>query len=223
MVTAFGDVDEADCFICATTQSDSDSVPWYDRPLIHEPGVGVVVSAVGAFVPGYVIVAPEMHTRSIRDLPRGPRGEWLRFAQSARFHIERIYGPVTIFEHGSCQWLDGRRSACIAHSHINVVPGEYRFDRLALRFATFESLEAMFSATETCHGAGYLMYQEPGGLVHYAADPEISQYFRRHIAAALGEGDEWDYAAVPRWDNVRATQLTFAEQAAGINHYRSTK
>ena len=223
MVTVFGDVDEADCFVCATAQSDPDSVPWYDRPLIQEPGVGIAVSAVGAFVPGYVIVAPEMHTRSIRDLPVGPRDELLRLARSVRFHIEHIYGPATIFEHGSCQWFDGSRSACIAHSHINVVPGSYGFDRLPLRSTAFESLEAMFSATEAHDGAGYLMYQEPGGPVHYAADPGISQYFRRHIAVALSEGDAWDYAAVPRWDHVRATQLRFAEEAAGISDYRSTK
>ena len=223
MVTVFGDVNEADCFICATSQSDSDSVPWYDRPLIREPGVGIVVSAIGAFIPGYVIVSPEMHTRSIRDLPKGARDELLRLTRSARFRIERIYGPATIFEHGSCQWFDGRRSACVEHSHIHVVPGEYGFDRLALRFTAFDSLEAMLSAAEARQGAGYLMYQEPGGPVHYADDPGISQYFRRHIAAALGEADEWDYAAVPRWENVRATQLKFVEQAEGINHYGSIK
>ena len=211
MVAVFGDVSEADCFLCTAAHGDPDSVPWYDRPLIHEPGVGVAVSAVGAFVPGYVIVAPEMHTTSIRDLPRGARDEMLRLAQSARFQIEQIYGPSTIFEHGSCQWFEGRRSACVAHSHIHVVPGKYGFDRLALRFSVFESLEAMLAAADSRRGAGYLMYQEPGGAVYYAADPGISQYFRRHIAAALGEDDEWDYAVVPRWDNVRATQLKFAE------------
>jgi diadenosine tetraphosphate (Ap4A) HIT family hydrolase len=219
MVAVFDDVDEPDCFLCAAYKGDLDSVPWYDRPLIQEPGVGIALSAVGAFVPGYLIVAPEMHTLSIRELPQDTRGELLRLARSARSRIEQIYGPTTIFEHGSCQWFEGRRSACIAHSHIHVVPGEYGFDRLALRFTAFESLEAMLSAAEARQGGGYLMYQEPGGSVHYAADPGISQYFRRRIAAVLGEADAWDYAVEPRWDNVRATQLKFAERAAVI-HYR---
>jgi diadenosine tetraphosphate (Ap4A) HIT family hydrolase len=223
MVTVFGDIYEPACFICAASQGDSDSVPWYDRPLIQESEVGIAFSAVGAFVPGYVIVAPETHTRSIRDLPRGARNELLRFVRSVRARIERIYEPTTIFEHGSCQRFDGRRSACIEHSHIHIVPGEYGLDQLALRFTAFESLEAMLAAAEACQGTGYLMYQEPGGSVHYAADPGISQYFRRHIAAVLGEADAWDYAAVPRWDNVRATQLRFAEQAAEINTSRSRK
>ncbi len=220
MVTVFVDIEEADCFICAANQDDPDSVPWYDSPLIRKLGVGIAVSAVGAFVPGYVIVAPETHTPSIRDLPQGTRGEFLRLLRSVRSCIERIYGPATIFEHGSCQEFDGSRSACITHSHVHVVPGKYGLDRLTLGFTAFESLEAMLAAADASQGAGYLMYQEPGGSVHYAADPGISQFFRRHIAAALGEAEAeaWDYAAVPQWDNVRATQLKFTDQAAEIDH-----
>lgn len=211
MPTAFS---EDGCFLCAANQYDPDLLPWYDQPLIREPGVGIAVSAVGAFVPGYVVVAPLTHTLSVRDLPQGARNELLRLVRSVRSRVEHIYGPATIFEHGSCQELDGRRSACIAHSHVHVVPGEYGLDRVALGFTAFESIEAMLAAAS--RSAGYLMYNEPGGLVHYAADPRISQFFRRHIAAALGEADAWDYAAVPRWDNVRATQVKFAEQAAEI-------
>jgi hypothetical protein len=157
-----------------------------------------------------------MHTRSIRDLPPGARDELLRLLEHVRSHIGRIFGPATIFEHGSCQAFDGRRSACVAHSHVHVIPGKYGFDRLKLNFTAFASLQAMLAAADGCPGAGYLMYQEPGGQVHYAADPGISQFFRRHIAMVLGEPDTWDYAAVPRWDNVRATQLKFAEQATNI-------
>lgn len=213
MVTVLGDGGEADCFICAANQGDAGSLPWYDRPLIREPGVGVAVSAVGAFVPGYLIVAPEAHTWSIRDLSQGAREKLLHLVRSVRSRVECIYGPTTIFEHGSCREFDSYRSACVAHSHVHVIPGEYGFGQLALRFATFESLEAMLAAAKGDRDMGYLMYQEPGGLVHYTADPGRPQLFRRHIAAALGEDDAWDYAAAPRWDNVRATQFEFAAKS----------
>ncbi|MFA1539961.1 hypothetical protein [Actinomadura monticuli] len=210
--------DDTDCFICAAGHCPPELIPWYDRPLIHEPEVGTVIGAVGALVPGYVIVAPIMHTRSIRDLPKGKRSELLRLLDAVRSRIERHYGPATIFEHGSCRELEGRRPACVAHSHVHVVPGKYGLAQTAPQFTAFDSLEGMLAAADSGRGLSYLMFQEPGEPVHFAADPGVSQFFRRHIAAALGEADAWDYAAVPRWDNIRETQRTLAGQSAECSH-----
>jgi diadenosine tetraphosphate (Ap4A) HIT family hydrolase len=210
-------VEPADCFLCAASHSDPDELPWHDRPLVQEPEVGVAISAVGAFVPGYVVVAPTSHTRSVRDLAPARRAEVLDLVRRLRSRIEGVYGPTTIFEHGSCREAEGRRSACIAHSHIHIIPGEYGFGRLPIASEAFDSLDGMFAALSERPGTGYLMYHEPGGRFCCSVDPGIPQFFRRHIAAVLGEPDAWDYAAAPRWDTVRATQRMFAPPTVEVD------
>lgn len=188
-------------------------VPWYDRPVATAPGVGSAIPGVGAFVPGYVLISPAAHKSSIQDLPRQTVLLFLAFVASVVSRVEAAFGPATIFEHGSCRSDERRRSACITHSHLHVLPGSYSFNVLGLPTRTFRTLREVVEVPQHDRADGYLMYREPGGLIHYAPDAGISQYFRRHIARVLGQPDEWDYALFPRWPNVRLTLERLSESA----------
>jgi len=64
------------------------------------------------------------------------------------------------------------------------------------------------------HRRSYLLLAEPGRTVQYFADPGVSQYFRRKIAARMGSPDEWDYLLFPRMHNVEQTMRALNRQVA---------
>ncbi|MDY7089691.1 MAG: HIT domain-containing protein, partial [Actinomycetota bacterium] len=200
-----------DCLFCQIYETDDHELPWYDRALIRQGEVGVAVSAVGAFVPGYILVAPAQHESSVQALAADATQDFLAFVDRVVEVVEQLYGPSTLFEHGSCRAAERRRSACITHSHIHVVPGAYSFDLLGLPVRPLGSLAELVKIPAAERADGYLMYREPGGPVQYSPDAGRSQYFRRHIARMLGRPDEWDYALFPHWENVRATHDRFSQ------------
>lgn len=195
-----------DCLFCCVASLPEGQLPWHDRPVIKEPGIGAVIPAVGAFVPGYVLISPAQHRSSLQNLPAEVAFRFVDFVGGVLARIEAIFGPATIFEHGSCRSEERRRSACLTHSHIHIVPGAYSFGTLGLPVRLYGGFSDLLLAGDGEKLDGYLMFREPGGPVCYAPDLGVSQYFRRHIARVLDCPDEWDYALFPRWDNVRVTQ-----------------
>ncbi|GIF01643.1 HIT domain-containing protein [Paractinoplanes rishiriensis] len=198
-----------DCLFCQVHTTEDQELPWYDRPLIRQNAVGVAMCALGAFVPGYVLISPAKHQNSVQALESEAMPDFLAFVDGVVNMVEGTFGPCTLFEHGSCRAEERQRSACITHSHIHVLPGAYSFHLLGLPVRSLGTLTGLAHLPPAERADGYLMYREPGGLVQYASDAGISQYFRRHIARVLGRPDEWDYALFPQWDNVRATQDAF--------------
>lgn len=204
----------SDCLFCAAYGATATDLPWYDRPLVRRPDVGVTIAGVGAFVPGYVLVAPAEHKSSMQGLPPPEGRRFVEFVHAVVRCVESRFGPATIFEHGSCRSEERRRSACITHSHIHVIPGRYSFDMLGLDKREYAELVDLVEVPRLQRADGYLMYREPGRPVCYAPDMGVSQFFRRHIARVLGVAEEWDYALYPRWEHVRITQSELAKTAS---------
>jgi len=194
------------CLFCQISGSPELDLPWYDRPLLREPGVGAAICAVGSFVPGYILVAPAQHHNSVWGMPRDLAEGFLVFVRRALQMIEDTYGPATAFEHGSCRDTERRRSACITHSHIHIVPGSYSLSLLKLDVGFVGSLSRIEEIPASLRNDGYLMYRESGQSAHYARDVGVSQFFRRHIAKVIGRPNEWDYAVYPQWENIEQTQ-----------------
>src|SRR5690349_2147140 len=152
-----------DCLFCQVYAADDQDLPWYDRPLIRQDKVGVAVCAVGAFVPGYVLISPAQHESSVQALAARAAPAFLAFVDRVVEIVERMYGPSTLFEHGSCRAEERRRSACITHSHIHVVPGAYSFTLLGLPVRSLGTLAGLVNVPAVERADGYLMYREPGG------------------------------------------------------------
>lgn len=191
-----------DCLFCGIAHTSADPIPWHDRPLAKQSGVGGVVAALGAFIPGYVLVFPDLHVESINRIPRPISLSFSTLVDRVKTSMSDIYGPVTIFEHGSCSIRDSRRSACITHAHLHIIPGSYRLAEKA----TPEGDPILHASGGTwTERDNYLFLREPGGTPKYFADPGVSQFFRRIIAGRLGIADQWDWLMFPELDNVRAT------------------
>jgi diadenosine tetraphosphate (Ap4A) HIT family hydrolase len=206
-----------DCLFCHVYATDDPELPWYDRPLIRQDQVGVAMCAVGSFVPGYVLISPAQHESSVQALAAEAAPDFLKFVDRVVDTIEGMYGPSTLFEHGSCRAEERQRSACITHSHIHVVPGTYSFNQLALPTRPLGKLADLVDVPSAEREDGYLMYREPGGLVQYSSDAGVSQFFRRHIARMLGRPDDWDYALFPQRENIQATQDTFRAHQSDLS------
>ena len=147
---------------------------------------------------------PEQHVESTRRIPRSVAAAFDALVERVSGTVRQLYGPLTAFEHGSCRDPNSRRSACLAHAHIHLVPGWYRLER-HLRSVGSVVSAAAWVPTAATWDSGYLFLQEPGALPLYGPDPGISQFFRRRIAEHLEIPDEWDYLLYPRLDNVHET------------------
>ena len=199
----------ADCLFCQAARSIPDDLQWHDRPISRIPGVGAVIPGLGAFVPGYVLVFPEQHVQSTLHI-RGAAGSAFCDLLSWTIRsVTEVFGPVTVFEHGSCSQRNRRRSACIDHAHTHVMPGVYGLSSFMMK--PF-SLPADRIERTLDPDAGYLLLDEPPHGPRYGPDPGISQYMRRCIALKLGIPDEWDYLLFPRLENVTETARALSER-----------
>lgn len=196
-----------DCLFCQVLGAGSDELPWHDKVLARVPDVGAVIAGLGAFVPGYVLVFPEEHIKSTLQIRF--RKRFLEFVDRAVGRVTDIFGPATIFEHGTCVTPGTRRSACLDHAHLHVLPGSYRLTIFMQRRYANPMYYNGLNGNESPDG--YLYLREPEGPAWYAPDPKVSQYFRRKIAEQLNRPDEWDYLMFPRLNNVRETIARFGE------------
>jgi diadenosine tetraphosphate (Ap4A) HIT family hydrolase len=195
-----------DCLFCQVLGVAPQDLRWHDRPLTRVPGVGAVIPGLGAFVPGYVLVFPEQHVESTLRVSRDIGEAFNDLLYHTIDSLVALFGPVTVFEHGSCSRGDLRRSACLDHAHTHILPGFYGLSSAIV--------DPHYGARNPISGAlaadlGYLLLDEPPDGQRYGVDPGVSQYLRRCIAAKLGVPDEWDYLMFPRLDNVRETVKVF--------------
>jgi diadenosine tetraphosphate (Ap4A) HIT family hydrolase len=196
----------SDCLFCQVLSVPPHDLRWHDRPLARVPGVGAVVPGLGAFVPGYVLVFPEQHVASTLRVPGDIGAAFNDLLCHTVEAVTTVFGPVTVFEHGSCLRRDLRRSACLDHAHTHILPGFY-----GLSSAIVDPHYGVTNHVEwaLADDLGYLLLNEPPHGPRYGIDPGVSQYLRRCIAAKLGIPDEWDYLLFPRLDNVRETVRRF--------------
>lgn len=189
-----------ECLFCQVVSLNPADLPWHDRPLTRVPGIGAVIPGLGAFVPGYVLVFPEQHVESVNGIAQHALTRFQALVSQTVEAVRTIFGPVTVFEHGSCPREDIRRSACLDHAHMQILPGAYALQR------SVDVLTKVFPTSQnTLSQEGYLYLEEPDSASLYVKDPGISQFFRRRVAESIGIADEWDYLMFPRWDNVRET------------------
>jgi diadenosine tetraphosphate (Ap4A) HIT family hydrolase len=205
-----------DCLFCKVISVPPHQLSWFDRPLMHVPHVGAVIAGLGAFAPGYVLVFPEQHVESTLRLGKDDHPLFIDLLEATVKKVTAAFDSPTIFEHGSCVLERTRRSACLDHAHIHLLPGSYRLSDCAQ-----EDAAAVFGRRRPAVAelTGYLFLQEPGAEPVYLSDPGISQYFRRQVAARIDLADEWDYLLFPRLENVLETINRFPPTEAG---YRGT-
>jgi SAM-dependent methyltransferase/diadenosine tetraphosphate (Ap4A) HIT family hydrolase len=176
--------------------------------LIRRTSVVDVLAGLGAVIPGYTLIVPRRHVRSIGELSLPEITHAFDAARVMGRRVTRAFGSsVVIVEHGSSGQDYGPSGACIEHAHMHLFPLDSGTD--ASRFALPESERvddvAELSALARRHRNYY--YCAWGSSAGYVvADPPLeSQHARRIWSEVVGRRDEWDWALFPFMENARLT------------------
>lgn len=166
-----------------------------DRPFVEDDG-HFSVASIGPLVEGWSLVVPREHCLSLSSLYRTQ--PFKSFVRQTVERVEAQYGQTLVFEHGANR--AGSPTSCgTDHAHLHVVPTSIRLESLALNSDLRPWIRVR--AEDICDLTGDSEYlfvcenpldKEAVGLLHILQSP-ISQFFRKLIAAHLGEMDVCDY------------------------------
>lgn len=200
-----------DCFLCNAACGDPD-LPWHDRPLWLDPRGGLMVPGLGGFKPGYVMLAPLAHEPNLRRAMATHQERIGDFLNDALGFLARRLGPFTFWEHGAPIEKDSRRSSCIEHAHLQVLPEQLDLP-LPPRSQIFPNLASALTEKIAIDQAdGYTLLGHSNGTVAVGADIMKPQYYRREWAKLVGREHEWDYLLV---ENPAVTRETIKLILAG--------
>jgi diadenosine tetraphosphate (Ap4A) HIT family hydrolase len=190
-----------DCEFCGRDERES---RWYEWAAVQHSERFVVVAALGAIVPGYVLVLPRRHCASFLELTADEYDEGLQVVESVKaVYAARGLAEWTVFEHGCPPGHPA--SGCVAHAHWHLVPVAIDLpDEVEWQpVASFSTLR------QRGVGSGDYLYLETPSGAHVAPEVPNRQFLRRHLAKQVGRSDEWDYATFPHFANVRETIRMF--------------
>jgi len=173
---------------------------WYDWAELHRSEHFSLVAALGALVPGYVLLVPNRHCHSFLEL----EDDEARDAIAVLDYIRKVYRHVglnkfSVFEHG-CD-VGQLPTGCISHAHWHVIPTTLRVEKFGPEWEQVDSFEE-FRAT---HQTGDYLYLNTESGSHVSGSVPLRQYFRRLLANQIGIPDEWDYLVFPHLSNVQST------------------
>jgi diadenosine tetraphosphate (Ap4A) HIT family hydrolase len=201
------------CTFCAQYVLHTEPYFWsrwgknYDQSsdVIVESNSLVVVAGLGALVEGYVLILPKIHYLSIGAIPPSEMAELMKVKDKVRSLIGQLYGPVTLFEHGTSP--SHQAGGCINHAHLHVFPCNADF-RPHLGIHVEHRLSAIDELSEFASASiPYLYYENADGdMFAYEVSEHLpSQYLRRIWAKSIGKPQEWDWAVFVGEEQVAKT------------------
>lgn len=188
--------DNLDCRYCGgflATGSREVHKPW-NRVLFESPGF-VVIPSLGHFIQGWSLIVSKKHHHSIGSLGSNLLSEMVELQAHTESVLNRLYGSVIAFEHGSCS--SAQAGACIDHAHLHIVPS--RIDVIGLLRARFkmrriDTLRVLSDYASS--STPYLFYRDMRQRMWVAeARGMQSQYMRRLLAERCGVPEKFDWAA----------------------------
>lgn len=166
----------------------------------------ICIPALGALVPGYVMLVSRRHVTSIinlSDIEVASLRQILR-----QFVTVSIYQDgYILFEHGTPNESGG--GACIHHYHLHLVP-KNNFtlsaieDRLPMDTQRLLMPDVISIRLQEIH-SGYLLLSDGTTTVCHLSDEIPTQLVRRIIAGYLGIEDQWNWVIHTHMDRVAKT------------------
>lgn len=182
-----------------------------DTPVLRS-ALSIGLPTIGAIVPNWVLIVPRRCALSLSALSSADRSDVLNLAAKAA----RQLGPVehtVMFEHGSHS-NESVVGCGVDQAHLHVLNTAVDFIPLALADPTVEwAIANDDDPWKGLHGSEYYFLRSQSTI--YVGKPKIpgSQFFRKHIASAVGVSEQWDYKRWPNYNNVRRTYERFAGSA----------
>ncbi|MEK7615231.1 MAG: HIT domain-containing protein [Patescibacteria group bacterium] len=154
----------------------------------------VVFPALGAFIPGWLLIAPKEHYLNTAVLSESWSAELNEVVGRVRIALQSEYGPTVVFEHGPASW-NARGGCCVEHAHIQIV--SIPIDPTADLLTTFrgESIEKHSDLSTRWNHKPYLYFENQSEEKFLFSLPDVipSQYMRQLIASKVGHDAQWNW------------------------------
>jgi diadenosine tetraphosphate (Ap4A) HIT family hydrolase len=199
-------VDEGCVFCRMKFDDDLSSEP--ANELLYSGKYHYVISGLGAWVPGYVLLVTNQHFDNFSLAPDETQGEFMSlFADIERLFLAE-FGEVTIFEHGAIG-DEKRAGGCINHAHVHFVARnvdlcrelKQQFRPIAIRNGGSSSRHLPRLATPYL----YVKQQDEPPQAFRVERPLPTQFLRQKVASQISMEDYWDYKLYPFDENIEKT------------------
>ena len=166
----------------------------------------VCIPALGALLPGYVIVVSKRHVTSINRLTE-IEIDSLTSILHQLMGFEIYQDGHLLFEHGTQNSLRG--GACIYHYHLHFLPIQNMTisnieERIPIS-TTRHMVENIFSVRSNKTEQSYLLLSDGITTVCHMSDEIPSQLVRRIVAEYIGMPEQWNWTIYPHMDRVVQT------------------
>lgn len=183
----------------------------YSR-LIFRTSIVDALAGLGSMVPGYVLLMPRRHVRSVGELTVTEMLHVFDVAWIVANRIREAFGgTVVLVEHGSSGHNHSPSGACIDHAHVHLFPLDSAIDSTQFQIAGSRPIHNVTELSTLARmGKNYYyccaLSCSDRFKGHLVAEPRLkSQQARRIWAQALGRHDEWDWALFPFLNNAQLT------------------
>lgn len=182
------------CVFCDIVENGSDLI---SNAILYEDDDFFIVPAVGAIVPGYLMLVSKDHLYSMCYLSDEKRARLTNIISNlSSIYIAKYGFAPLIFEHGASLDCSNLSACCLVHAHMHIVP--HYFSAIEdmknkLELCQIDSLEEFF---QECHEKSYLFFANNDGRIFlrvFTDDAVPSQIFRQWVAADVGVLGKWDW------------------------------
>jgi len=200
---------DPNCFLCKAANSNINDLPTYDQPIIESKNF-IVVSALGQFIEGYVLIAPRLHFMNMMVIPQNLLKEFFELKAFVSKLLSEEYRKPIFFEHGILSNGD-REGCCIDHAHMHGIPANLTILNDISCLFEFERLEFLNYDIDLFYKK--LKFSKPYFYIQLA---NLKQYIfynnkipnqlgRKVIAEALGCHNYWDWSQYPFFERAEST------------------
>lgn len=192
--------------------------PRTENQVLWHGEYSVVIPTLGMIVPNWFLIVPAVHTFNFAQQPFAARAELPSLVASICETVAGQDEELLIFEHGATH--AGSSVGCgLDHAHLHVVVASAAFVGTVWAAMLNElqsepreaSLDGLYDAIEPdC--SYYAAWHQGRRIVDQPAGTEVSQRFRRIIAAAADMPECWNYRKFPFHQNVEKTVSSVRHQ-----------
>ena len=207
----------SDCRFCAIAKEGKGAcASALDTPWL-ETSSYIAMTSVGAFIPGWSLVVPRAHSLNLSE--DYLRKEFYSFTREVVSLVEREFGHVCIFEHGS-NAADSATSCGTAHAHLHIVPFSGDLVQLSMAFdptlkwskITSREIAPFSQGGEYLFVANEFADSETIGQLTMLSHGR-SQFFRQVLAQAVNKAESYNYRQYPYVDESMDSALAMHGQA----------
>lgn len=169
-----------------------------------------VVSTLGQFINGYLLIIPYSHIMSNAELDESLRKDFLTVLEDIRYILKLTYNVpnVLIWENGTGNSGMGKAKNSIVHAHTHIAPSNLNAQTIQYS-SGFPFKQITFDSICNYNEHSYLLIKGSGSTWKICQDSNLyipRQYIRQLLAEEYDiPGEEWNWRTHPCVDNIHKT------------------